>query len=84
MRGYDFFVEGQSRGIPVTLVNAPEDVMADPHMIERGFPVAVAYPDRNAPVIHPGAPYRLHATPWRITRAPRLGEHQAAVFDALR
>jgi crotonobetainyl-CoA:carnitine CoA-transferase CaiB-like acyl-CoA transferase len=35
-------------------------------------------------MVAPGAPYRLSETPWRIQRpAPRLGEHNAEVYERI-
>ena len=81
---YEFFVGSQRRGLPVGAIYAPEDVFEDPHFRERGFPVQVEHPELGRSFVYPGAPYRFERSPWRISRrAPRLGEHNAAVFGAL-
>src|SRR5262249_23013108 len=85
MRAADFFVEGQRRGLAVGMLNAPEDVMEDPHFIARGFPTSVHHDDLGRDVLYPGAPFLSTRSPWRIRgRAPRLGEHDAEVLGALR
>jgi crotonobetainyl-CoA:carnitine CoA-transferase CaiB-like acyl-CoA transferase len=84
-RGVDFFVEGQRRGLAVGVLNAPEDVMEDPHFIARGFPTKVRHDDLGRDVLYPGAPFLSDVSPWRIrSRAPRLGEHDAKILVPLR
>ena len=85
MRAADFFMEGQQRGLAVGVLNAPEDVMEDPHFIARGFPTRVHHDDLGRDVLYPGAPFLSDASPWRIrSRAPRLGEHDREVLGPLR
>ena len=84
LTAYDAFVGFQSRGIPVGAVYSPEEVMTDPHFLERGFPTEVDHDDIGRTVLYPGAPYRLTGSPWRISRrAPHLGEHNDDVFGEL-
>jgi hypothetical protein len=67
----------QERGIVCGIVNAPEEVISDPHFVARGFPTAVVHDDLGRTVIYPGAPMRFSRSPWRIrSRAPHIGEHQ--------
>jgi crotonobetainyl-CoA:carnitine CoA-transferase CaiB-like acyl-CoA transferase len=85
MRAADFFIEGQRRGLAVGVLNAPEDVMEDPHFIARGFPTGVHHDDLARDVLYPGAPFLSDASRWRIrSRAPRLGEHDTEVLGPLR
>jgi benzylsuccinate CoA-transferase BbsE subunit len=73
------------RRIDYDELNAPEDVMEDPHFIARGFPTRVPHDDFGRDVLYPGAPFLSDASPWRIrSRAPRLGEHDAPVLGPLR
>lgn len=75
--------EGQERGLPIGVVNAPEDVLGDAHLAARGFFQEVDHPG-HGPVTHPGVPYRfsaLAAAP--LTPAARLGQHTEAVLGAL-
>jgi benzylsuccinate CoA-transferase BbsE subunit len=74
-------VEGaQLRRIPYAAVRAPEALLADPQLAERGFFVPIEHPDLGVTVPYPGAPFRLGDAPWRVARPPRLGEHNAAVY----
>lgn len=71
---------GQGRGLPIAVVNAPEDVLQDAHLEERGFFVPVEHPGWGA-IRRPGAPFRFSAfPPARLAGPPRLGEHTAEVL----
>jgi crotonobetainyl-CoA:carnitine CoA-transferase CaiB-like acyl-CoA transferase len=81
---HEFFRQGQERGIPVGAIYTPEEVLADPHFVARGFPVEVEHPELGRSVTYPGAPYRFSHSPWRIQRrAPRLGEHSSEIYAEL-
>lgn len=80
----DFFNGAQAIGITVGAILSPEEAYEDPHFVARGYQVEVEHEDRDDPVRYPGAPYKLPASPWAISRrAPRLGEHDEEVFGAL-
>jgi len=72
--------EGQRRHIAVTPLHAASDVARDPQLAARGFFVDVDHPGLGR-LRHPGAPYRLDRTPWRIRRpAPAAGAHNHALY----
>lgn len=74
------FVGFQQRGIASGVVWSPDETLADPHFVERGFPVEVSQPQLGRPVVYPGAPIRFTASPMRIAGpAPMLGEHTDAI-----
>ena len=76
--------DGQALGLPIGILNAPEDLLHDEHLRARGFFVPVAHGDYGD-VPHPGIPYRLSAyEPDPLRPAPRLGEHTAAVLAEVR
>jgi crotonobetainyl-CoA:carnitine CoA-transferase CaiB-like acyl-CoA transferase len=78
---YDFFVRCQRRGVPAGVIYAPEEAFEDEHFKARGFQVEVEHEDLGCTVRYPGAPYKLPASPWAISRrAPKLGEHDAEVL----
>ena len=71
--------EGQAVGLPIGILNAPEDLFADAHLNARGFFVEVAH-EGVGTVKYPGASYRFSSMgEVARTRAPRLGEHTAEV-----
>jgi formyl-CoA transferase len=73
--------EAQDLRVPMAEVFNPGEVMDDElgHLRERGFFVDVAHPVAGA-VRQPGAPVVMPASPWRIRRAPLLGEHTVDVL----
>jgi benzylsuccinate CoA-transferase BbsE subunit len=74
----------QLRRIPYAAVRAPEALLRDPHLAERGFFVPIEHPELGTTVPYPGAPFRLGASPARIARRPPgLGEHNAEVYGRL-
>jgi crotonobetainyl-CoA:carnitine CoA-transferase CaiB-like acyl-CoA transferase len=80
---YDYFIGCQRRGVAVGVIYSPEEAFEDEHFRARGFQVPVEHADLGRSFRYPGAPYRLTATPWRISRrAPKLGEHNEEVFGA--
>ena len=84
LSAYEFFEGAQKRNIPVGIIYSPEEVMEDPHFVARGFPVEVEHEELGRSVRYPGAPWIFHGSPWELrSRAPRLGEHNEAAFDAL-
>jgi crotonobetainyl-CoA:carnitine CoA-transferase CaiB-like acyl-CoA transferase len=76
----DFFTGGQQRGLTCGPIYAPEEIMASEHIEAREFPTPVFHEDLGREVVYPGAPFKMSASPWRISRrAPRVGEHQHVV-----
>lgn len=75
--------EGQRRGLPIGVTNAPEDLFADEHLAARGFFVPVEQADGST-ALQPGSPYRFSTfTPPGPSRAPLLGEHTEQVLRDL-
>jgi crotonobetainyl-CoA:carnitine CoA-transferase CaiB-like acyl-CoA transferase len=72
---------GQDRGAAWGIVNAPDELLNDPHFHERGFWVEVEHEELDRTITYPGAPAKLLGTPWEIQgRAPLLGEHTQAIL----
>jgi crotonobetainyl-CoA:carnitine CoA-transferase CaiB-like acyl-CoA transferase len=84
MSAHEFMIGGQERDMQVSVIYSPEEVLGDPHMVARGFPVRVPHPEIGREVTYPGAPILFHRSPMRIQcRAPSLGEHNADVLAEL-
>ncbi len=74
LSAHDTFVGFQQRGIACGIVWSPDEVMSDPHFVERGFPTEVHQPQLDRSVLYPGPAIRFTASPMRISHpAPALG-----------
>lgn len=72
----------QALGWPVTALNAPVDLLADPHFQEQKFFAPIDH--GSGPVLHPGAPVRLKQG-WAVSRpAPALGQHTDEIATELK
>ena len=79
---HDMYREGQARGLPIGILNAPEDLFADEHLRARGIFVPVEHPGTGT-VSYAGPAYWFSgysAVPPRP--APRLGDANAEHGDA--
>jgi crotonobetainyl-CoA:carnitine CoA-transferase CaiB-like acyl-CoA transferase len=79
----EMYKEGQAAGLPIGVLNAPEDLFGDEHLLARGFFVDVDHEGVGA-VPYPGAAYRFTSF-GEVARAPapRLGADTKAVLAAL-
>ncbi|MGH7893819.1 MAG: CaiB/BaiF CoA transferase family protein [Candidatus Binatia bacterium] len=75
----ELYQGAQLRRLPYAAVRPPEALLDDPHLRERGFFVPIEHPDLGVALPYPGAPFLLGDAPWRVTRPPRIGEHDAEV-----
>ena len=72
----DIYREGQSRGLPMAVLNTPDDVLNDEHLLARGFFQPVDHAELGS-VLYPGPPARFSAHPSaRQVAAPALGSHR--------
>jgi len=76
---HEIVQRAQELRLPFTEVMEPGEVMADEHHRERGSFVTIDHPGAG-PVLQPGAPIRMGATPWENRPAPMLGRHTAEVL----
>ncbi len=75
------FSEAQRRRLPWAPVNSPHDLLDDRHLRDRQAYCTVHHEDLDISLAHPGAPYKLSATPCRPPiRAPHLGEHTEEIL----
>jgi len=91
----ELYRDGQRRQIAIAPVNTVADVLDNEQLSASGFFRNRFDPEIGRDLIHPGPPYRLHASPAEMrSAAPRVGEHNRdilvgelgvseAAFDAL-
>jgi len=71
----------QERGFTWGAVRAPEDLLQDAHLNDRGFWKNVAHPELGRSFIYPGEAAIFNGSPWEISRrAPLVGEHNAEIL----
>jgi crotonobetainyl-CoA:carnitine CoA-transferase CaiB-like acyl-CoA transferase len=71
----------QDRGFTWGAVRAPEALLDDPHLHDRGFWKELAHAELARSFVYPGEAAIYNASPWRIsTRAPLVGEHNTEIF----
>lgn len=71
----------QSRGFTWGAVRAPEALLEDAHLHDRGFWKQVEHPELGRTFIYSGEAAIYNGTPWAISRrAPLIGEHNAEIF----
>jgi crotonobetainyl-CoA:carnitine CoA-transferase CaiB-like acyl-CoA transferase len=71
----------QERGFTWGAVRAPEQLLDDPHLHDRGFWKDVAHPELGRSFVYPGEAAIYNSSPWRISRrAPLIGEHNTEIF----
>jgi crotonobetainyl-CoA:carnitine CoA-transferase CaiB-like acyl-CoA transferase len=71
----------QERGFTWGAVRAPEDVLHDAHLHDRGFWKHVEHQELGRSFVYPGEAAIYNDSPWRISRrAPLVGEHNVEIF----
>ncbi len=72
----------QERGFTWGAVRAPEALLDDAHLHDRGFWKEVEHPELGRSFIYPGEAALYNGSPWRIARrAPLIGEHNMEIFQ---
>jgi crotonobetainyl-CoA:carnitine CoA-transferase CaiB-like acyl-CoA transferase len=74
--------EAQKHRLGFTPVLSPGELLKDEQLDAREFFSEIDHPAMGK-VTYPGAPVRLSETPWRVGRAPLLGEHNEEVYGRL-
>jgi len=74
----------QQRGFTWGAVRAPEALVEDAHLHDRGFWKAVEHPELGRSFVYPGEAAIYNGSPWRISRrAPLIGEHNTVSRGAI-
>jgi crotonobetainyl-CoA:carnitine CoA-transferase CaiB-like acyl-CoA transferase len=79
---HEAYRDGQAAGLPLGVLNAPEDLFEDEHLKARGFFVEVEH-EGIGKAAYPGPIYRFSSfEEVPRTAAPNLGQHTADVLGA--
>jgi len=71
----------QARGFTWGVVRAPEALLDDAHLHDRGFWKQVEHPELGRSFLYPGEAAIYNGSPWRICRrAPLIGEHNGEIL----
>jgi len=71
----------QDRGFTWGVVRAPEALLDDAHLHDRGFWKEVEHPELGRSFVYPGEAAIYNGSQWRISRrAPLIGEHNTEIF----
>jgi crotonobetainyl-CoA:carnitine CoA-transferase CaiB-like acyl-CoA transferase len=77
----EIYHAAQERGFTWGAVRAPEQLLDDAHLHDRGFWKEVEHPELGHSFIYPGEAAIYNGSPWRISRrAPLIGEHNTEIF----
>lgn len=77
---WEIYHIAQARGIPLSPIPSPAEVVEWPHLKERQAFLEIEHPEGGRVKI-PGPPFRENGkSPWSLRRAPLLGEHTEEVL----
>ncbi|MBW2087351.1 MAG: CoA transferase [Deltaproteobacteria bacterium] len=75
----EVFAEATDWRVPIGILNDMDKLLHDPQHRERGF-----FMEKDHPVLgkmeYPGHIFIMSKTPWRVDRAPMLGEHNHEIL----
>jgi crotonobetainyl-CoA:carnitine CoA-transferase CaiB-like acyl-CoA transferase len=72
---------GQERGFNWGAIRAPDELIDEGHLNDRGFWVDVPHPELGKTFKYPGPAGIYNGSPWRIScRAPLIGEHNEEIY----
>jgi CoA:oxalate CoA-transferase len=78
---WEVYHAAQVRGIPVSPIPSPAEVVEWPHLKERQAFLEIEHPEGGIVKI-PGPPFRENGKPlWPLQRAPLLGEHTEEILS---
>ena len=71
----------QERGLNWGSIRAPDELVDEGHLNDRGFWVEVPHPELDRSFKYPGPAGIYNDSPWRISRrAPLIGEHNEEIY----
>jgi len=76
--------EAQRRNFGFAPIFSPREIVESKQLAARDYWVWVRHDDIGESFVYPGAPFKMSETPWaQRGRAPRVGEHNEAVYGGL-
>jgi crotonobetainyl-CoA:carnitine CoA-transferase CaiB-like acyl-CoA transferase len=75
----ELFREGQKRGLPFGIPASSKMLIESEHLKARDYFVEVDHPVTGK-IIYPGAQVKMGDLPYRLNRAPLLGEHNEEIY----
>jgi CoA:oxalate CoA-transferase len=75
----ELFREAQKRGLPFAIPVDAAMILESRHLKERGYFVDVEHPFTGK-ITYPGAQIKFDEKPYRLNRAPFLGEHNTEIY----
>jgi CoA:oxalate CoA-transferase len=79
----EVFHSGQEVGLTLTALYTPADVVASPHLLERGFFTAQEHPVAGHVTMPGKVPFASDVPRGPVAPAPLLGEHSGELLEAL-
>jgi crotonobetainyl-CoA:carnitine CoA-transferase CaiB-like acyl-CoA transferase len=79
----ELWTEGQRRGVLISPVNTPKDILEDEQLAARNYFVRIEHPELGDTLTYPGPPFRMKGSPGTWQRAPLIGEHNESVYGEL-
>jgi crotonobetainyl-CoA:carnitine CoA-transferase CaiB-like acyl-CoA transferase len=77
----ELYHAAQERGFTWGAVRAPEALLDDAHLHDRGFWKQVEHKELGRSFVYPGEAAIYNGSPWQISRrAPLIGEHNTEIF----
>ena len=71
----------RGRGLNWGSIRAPDELVDEGHLNDRGFWVEVPHPELDRSFKYPGPAGIYNGSPWRISRrAPLIGEHNEEIY----
>ena len=71
----------QERGLNWGSIRAPDELVDEGHLNDRGFWVEAPHPELDRSFKYPGPAGIYNGSPWRISRrAPLIGEHNEEIY----
>jgi len=75
----ELFREGQRRGLPFAIPSSAKMLLESKHLNARGYFVEVDHPSTGK-IKYPGAQIQMGELPYKLNRAPLLGEHNEEIL----